>query len=128
MRRKCGSKCGSLSDFGLSQNFLVRAWILYFLKNKGPAHGYEISSSFTDAFPELEEAFGISEMGNFYRILRMLEMEGLITSKWELVETGPAKRVYTITELGEKELERLKETLKQSKTFIERILNLMGGG
>jgi PadR family transcriptional regulator PadR len=40
------------------------------------------------------------DMGNLYRILRSLEREGLVSSTWDELSPGPAKRVYAITDSG----------------------------
>jgi DNA-binding PadR family transcriptional regulator len=39
-----------------------------------------------------------------YRHLRQLEEDGLVSSNWETKGTGPAKRMYTITEEGKEVL------------------------
>ena len=40
-----------------------------------------------------------------YRHLRQLEGDGLVSSRWETGGTGPAKRVYHITDDGREVLE-----------------------
>lgn len=58
------------------------------------AYGYELMEKLT--------TFGIDSVdrGNFYRILRQLEKDELVTSEWNTDENGPAKRIYAITEEG----------------------------
>ena len=43
--------------------------------------------------------------GMVYRHLRQLEEDGLVSSRWETGGTGPAKRVYNITDDGRGVLE-----------------------
>ena len=43
--------------------------------------------------------------GMIYRHLRQLEEDGLVSSRWETGGTGPAKRVYNITDDGKGVLE-----------------------
>jgi DNA-binding PadR family transcriptional regulator len=125
MRRKCGIGCTNLSDFGVSQGIVLRAWILSYLKINGPKHGYEIISGFMETFKDLAQDFTSSEMGAFYKIMRLFEMEGLVTSSWEISESGPARRIYTITDKGIEELKNLEERLMYSKSIIETLLNMI---
>ncbi len=48
-------------------------------------------------------AFGLTTMnaGTFYRTLRQMEKNGMVSSNWDTSEGGPARRVYSITEAGE---------------------------
>lgn len=125
MRKRCGRGCSSFTDIGVSQNIVLRAWILSYLKANGPKHGYEIISEFIETFKDLAEDFGVSEMGAFYKIMRLFEMEGMVTSSWEIVESGPARRVYTITDKGLEELKNLEEKLLFSKSLIEKLLYMI---
>ncbi|BAL81553.1 PadR family transcriptional regulator [Caldisericum exile] len=125
MKRKCGRGCANFTDIGVSQNIVLRAWILSYLKLNGPKHGYDIISGFIETFKNLAEDFGPSEMGAFYKIMRMFEMEGLVTSSWEISVSGPAKRVYTITEKGIEELKDLEKKLQFSKSIIEKLINMI---
>ena len=47
-----------------------------------------------------EEADAGLDLGNLYRTLRGLEEEGLVRSSWDISKTGPARRVYELTDLG----------------------------
>ena len=42
--------------------------------------------------------------GMIYRHLRQMEEDGLVFSKWQTEGTGPAKRIYNITEDGKEVL------------------------
>jgi poly-beta-hydroxybutyrate-responsive repressor len=59
-----------------------------------------------------------------YRTLRRLEDEGLIISGWEMSESGPAKRVYSITKAGEKLLQTWASALKQYQDVLDRFFKL----
>lgn len=70
--------------------------LLLILKEKGRSYGYELSEklgehALTDA--EIERAA-------LYRTLRTLEGNGYVTSSWELEESGPARRMYSLTRAG----------------------------
>lgn len=58
-------------------------------------------------------------MGNLYRLLSRLEMQGLVRSRWDLSDPGPAKRVYEITEEGKEFLKLCAERLKLQKCILE---------
>ena len=53
---------------------------------KKPAHGYELIERLG------QEGSASPDPGNFYRILRSLEEEGLVCSTWDTPNTGPAPR------------------------------------
>lgn len=54
------------------------------------------------------------EPGSIYTLLRRMENRGLLSSKWEKVESGPDRRIYSVTEKG---TEALRVGLK---TFVRR--------
>lgn len=122
MRNKQCKK-GSFSYFcgiGMSSNFWIRAWILISL-SKGNSHGYQLINGIIEAFPEWSsQTPGI--MGNYYRILRVLEAHGLIESRWDISGNGPAKRVYSITPQGLKELQSIFTYIEQTKEFVDRFI------
>ncbi|PMQ01984.1 MAG: PadR family transcriptional regulator [Dictyoglomus sp. NZ13-RE01] len=110
---------------GLSPGFWLRMWILTCL-GEGELHGYEIINRISEVFPGIISS-GISGMGRGYKILRELELEGLVVSKWDVEEKGPAKRVYRLTPKG---LEAKEESIKyimELKEYIEKFLEIAGG-
>jgi PadR family transcriptional regulator, regulatory protein PadR len=60
------------------------------------SYGYELIQNIQN-FGFVE---GEAPPGMIYRHLRQLEEQGLVSSNWETKGTGPAKRMYTITEEG----------------------------
>ena len=92
-------------------------WLLLLLHNWN-MHGYQLMQTMT-----------ISGLASFdpttvYRALRRLEEEGLIISGWETGDSGPAKRVYSITEAGEKFLQTWTSVLKQYQDVLDRFFEL----
>jgi PadR family transcriptional regulator PadR len=79
----------------------------------GSTHGYGIIGVLRDV--------GIAEsaldVGQVYRTLRDLEQAGQITSTW-MTGTGPARRDYTITELGARALDEWAAVMKERKRLI----------
>ena len=57
------------------------------------SHGYELM--------EILSCEGNSpDPGSLYRTLRSLEDDGLVRSSWDTSNTGPARRVYELTDQG----------------------------
>jgi poly-beta-hydroxybutyrate-responsive repressor len=78
----------------------VEPAILLLLCMKGEAHGYELASE----LPEYSLTDAEVEAAALYRTLRTLEQNGNVTSRWHTGKTGPARRVYQLTEEGEEHL------------------------
>ena len=78
----------------------IRASILLALKIKS-SYGYELIQE----IPRFGFIEGQAPPGMIYRHLRDLEEDGLVASQWETQGTGPAKRVYQLTEEGMEALE-----------------------
>ncbi len=90
--------------------------VLSLIKDK-PAHGGEIFQSLHDKF-EIEAARPV-----VYMLMRRLERFGLMISEWDIQESGPARRKYTITEEG---LEHLNDGLERLKKVSRTIKVLTG--
>ena len=91
---------------------VVRLAVLSIIRD-GPAHGGEISQT-------LREKYAVDvAQAVVYMLLRRMERYGLLISKWEIRESGAARRKYTITDEGlahlEYGLERLKRLTKTIK-------------
>jgi len=61
---------------------------------KEPTHGYDLLEHLS------QEGDVAPDPGNFYRMLRSLEKDGLACSTWETQNAGPARRVYELTDQG----------------------------
>jgi PadR family transcriptional regulator PadR len=59
-----------------------------------------------------------------YRLLRHLEMHGLVTSQWDTAGHGPARRVYQITEAGEAYLQRWVADLRETDRVLHHFLQV----
>ena len=72
---------------------LLHIAIIDLIKDK-PAHGGEI-------YQTLKEKFLIDiPRGIIYALLRKMEEDSLILSNWDIQKSGPARRIYHITEEG----------------------------
>ena len=65
-------------------------------------------------------------MSTLYRTLRQLERDGLLLSSWEPGPTGPARRVYTLTDLGRGWLDSWALTLDSYRQMLDRFFGLYG--
>jgi PadR family transcriptional regulator PadR len=79
----------------------VEPVVLLLLRQKEISYGYDLagdlrSYALTDA--EIERAA-------LYRVLHRLEVNGNVTSEWDMENSGPARRVYRLTEKGEAHLD-----------------------
>ena len=85
----------------------VEPILLYLLKKRGQAYGYELIGELN------EHALTDStiERGAVYRTLRTLELNGNVVSDWDVSGTGPARRKYRLTPCGEIHLEEWVEVL-----------------
>jgi PadR family transcriptional regulator, regulatory protein PadR len=81
-------------------------------------HGYKLIQELT--------RFGFTsiDQGNVYRTLRQLEKDNLIKSEWDTTTSGPAKRIYSITEAGEAYLRTCTDSLEQYQSIINRFFTI----
>ena len=100
---------------GLPKDFL-RPCVLLLLR-EGDAHGYQLADSL--------EAFGFdhSDPGALYRALRRFESSGLVRSDWQRSNSGPPKRVYSLTDLGVAALDRSATDLAEGERRIDSFLD-----
>ena len=92
-------------------------WLLLLLRNWN-MHGYQLMQMMTIS------GLAAFDPATVYRALRRLEEEGLITSDWKTGDSGPAKRVYSLTEAGEKFLQTWTSALKQYQGILDRFFEL----
>ena len=74
--------------------------ILKTLESMGSLHGYGIAQSIRRT---TDEAIQV-EACSLYPSLQRLELQGLLTARWEESERGPRTRVYRLTAAGRKRL------------------------
>lgn len=99
---------------GLTRGFL-RPSILLLLAER-PCHGYELMS-------RLEE-FGLGpgamDPSVLYRLLRMMEREGLAVSSLDDSGSGPARKVYSLTPEGREVLDMWGANIEGLTSFLDR--------
>ena len=84
------------------------------------AHGYLIEEYLRSV------GFLSLEMSTLYRTLRQLEKDGLLHSSWEPGPTGPARRVYSLTEVGSGWLDQWANTLDVYRRMLDQFFGLYG--
>jgi PadR family transcriptional regulator, regulatory protein PadR len=102
-----------------SKNWLVP--VLLLMLREWSSYGYELM--------EKMSTFGLTAMnpGTFYRTLRQMEKDGMVSSSWDTSEGGPARRVYSITEAGEAYLNYWAESLDQYQRMMNTFFRLYTG-
>lgn len=106
-RHPCTCAMGNVYRF-------IEPVLLLMLKEKVRSYGYDLSEdlakyALTDA--QIERAA-------LYRTLRTLEENGYVKSSWDVVGTGPARRVYSLTRDGH-------QHLREWAQIMERLGNAM---
>ena len=79
--------------------------------SSGPLHGYLVVQRLAETSlfrKQPPDATGV------YRMLRNMEQEGVLESDWELENSGPARKRYTLTEKGGHCLDQWMRTLTSS--------------
>ena len=91
---------------------------LLLLLGQRPSHGYELIQRLNEADYQSGEA----DAATVYRNLRRMDKDGLIKSHWEMGESGPGRRLYELTPLGEESLKVWAQYLAQQKSKLENFL------
>lgn len=102
-----------------SKNWLVP--ILLLMLRQWSSYGY--------ALMEKMSTFGLAAMnpGTFYRTLRQMEKDGMVSSSWDTSEGGPARRVYSITDAGEAYLHFRAQSLNHYQRMMETFFRIYTG-
>lgn len=109
------------TELEVPRNYL-RACILLLLAEEA-GYGYELSSH----LPDLGADSKSLHRGGTYRVLRQLEQDGLVLSHWDHSESGPPRRVYTITGEGLEWLHRTVSSVEHMRRGMTRFLRLYRG-
>lgn len=106
---ECQCKVERVPNFALPRLLLELA--------KKTSHGYELIERLS------QEGNVAPDPGNFYRMLRSLEEDGLVCSTWETQGSGPARRVYELSGLGREFLHAWAATIHQTHQSLSRFLS-----
>jgi DNA-binding PadR family transcriptional regulator len=96
----------------------MRLFAVLVLLKERPGHGYQLADRLTDL--GVDPRLGRS----LYRVLRDMESRELVTSAWDLSETGgPPRRVYTTTEAGDAYLADATDGLIRQRVVLGQLLD-----
>lgn len=108
---------------GKQMSYFAAPWILLTLSEHDGTHGYKLNKVLHQRLQE----FGISQnITGLYRHLKAFENRGILISKWDTPDHGPAKRKYHLTELGRDCLQRWIQTLHIQFELIARFFESAG--
>ena len=93
--------------------------ILRLLVDK-PMYGYQIVKE----LQARSEGYFDLEQGTLYPALHRLEKDSLVHSEWQVVEDGPSRKYYHITDKGQAELEK---SAQKWSDFSRHLLKLLDG-
>lgn len=114
MREKAADRMDFLQ--GTLEMLILRTLIF------GKRHGYGIAQSIRQTS---QEALLI-EAGSLYPALQRLELQKLITAKWDISETGRRARFYTLTAAGRRKLTATMASWDGFITAVGRVLEQEG--
>lgn len=83
-------------------------------------YGYQIVKE----LQKRSEGYFDLEQGTLYPALHRLEKDELVQGRWEVVEDGPSRKYYHITDKGRAELEN---SARQWSDFSRHLLKLLEG-
>lgn len=89
------------------------------LLQERPMYGYLIAK---ELVRRSEGYFDFKE-GSLYPALHKLERAGLIRGEWQVVEQGPSRKYYHLTEKGQR---ALAESTREWLAFSERLAQFLG--
>jgi PadR family transcriptional regulator PadR len=92
--------------------------ILSLLRER-PMYGYQIAKELKR---RSQDYFDFRE-GTLYPALHRLEKEGLVRGEWQVVEQGPSRKYYHLTERGAKELAK---SAREWTTFARQLMAVLG--
>ena len=114
MRQRGRHGCGCYQE---RQSRFLEPTILFLMWGK-KKHGYELLAE----LPRFGFTGPTPDPGAIYRTLRHLEDVGLVSSEWDTDGTGPAKRIYTLSDTGKRQLELWADSLRQRRDSIDLFL------
>ena len=91
---------------------------LLLLLHRDRAHGYDL----LEGLREFSVHQTPVDSSVVYRTLREMEQAGLVVSDWETEGSGPPRRVYSVTSLGDEYLARWVQDLRQTDRVLHAFL------
>ena len=76
----------------------------------------------SEIIEKMKEAHLIVMEGTLYPLLTRLKNDGLLTYRWEVSPSGPPRKYYSITPLGDQFLEQLKVSWAEINLTVNHLL------
>lgn len=93
--------------------------VLAFLRTSN-AYGYQLTRMLEEAgLPDFDS-------GSVYRTLRQLERSGMVSSFWDTSESGPARRMYSMTSAGELFLRGWIDVIDRYQAVLQQAVDVLG--
>jgi poly-beta-hydroxybutyrate-responsive repressor len=118
-RKRSDENGGGPADFRLHGD-LLSTTLLAYLRNWN-AYGYQLAQQLTKA------GLPAFDSGTVYRTLRQLEKTGMVSSFWDTSESGPARRMYSLTKAGDIFLSGWIDVLERYQRVLRDSLDGMDG-
>lgn len=93
---------------------------LLLLLHCNETHGYELLEGLKPLGFEQDPM----DSSTVYRILRSLEEQGLVTSRWDTNNAGPARRLYRLTDAGDAYLAAWVGDLRETDRVLHHFLKV----
>ncbi len=97
---------------------LLEPALLAALADEG-THGYDLRK----VVEEMTGGSVCADPGGTYRVLRRLEEQGFVSSRWSEGEHGPQRREYELTEGGRALLAHWREHLREREQVVRSVLD-----
>ena len=102
----------------LSSGTVSLALLSILAQSKEPLYGYQIGKLVGAGDDE-----GVMvKQGAIYPVLRSLEGQGLLSSEREMSDSGPPRKYYQATEIGQEVLKTWSQIWTETKTFVDNVL------
>lgn len=98
----------------------ARVLILAMLAEK-PMYGYQLARE----LKRRSKGYFVFKEGTLYPALHAMEKQGFLRSEWQVMDKGPSRKYYHLTEDGRKVLA---DSTKEWTTFSRRLLSILGEG
>ena len=99
----------------------VQPRLLLLLLQK-PSHGYELMERLAGSDDLPGDDLPGADPGLLYRTLRQLERDGLVASSWDTEGSGPARRLYQVTDEGVEYLHAWAAKIRATRQALDQFL------
>jgi len=118
--RRSGARCRWRGPDGWEVHARIERFVepaLLLVLREGETHGYDLADAVATLAPEDRV-----DLGNLYRLLRTLEEEEIVTSRWRDDLPGRSKRTYELTDAGRALLDKWVDALSRANDGIDAFM------